>query len=170
MRPSLSAFALAALLAAAPGLAGAQDGPWVERRLPWYGLPDRQLIDSAPVSLVAPDAPGACGAVSDRIEPFAVRGPVILRLALKVESGAVGVEVRSGDASDSLSQKKVFTPADGEAVVYVAVRPGTGGRVLALCQAGADGKGGRADILSLSAARPEDLPADEAAKVNLGTL
>jgi hypothetical protein len=108
--------------------------------------------------------------VSDRIEPFALRGPVILRLALRVESGAVGLTVRTGDATETLSQQKVFTPADGDAVVYVRLLPGIGPRVIALCQASADGKGGRVDITSVRAARAEDLPADEAAKVNLGLL
>jgi hypothetical protein len=152
------------------GPAGAQDEAWIARRLPWYSLPDRTLAGSAPVSLETPPALGACGAVSDRVDRFAAQGAVILRVEIRVESGSVAVSLRGVDASAPLSQQKTLTERDGDAIVYLRLEPGSGARVIALCNPGQAGVGGRADVQSVRAARVDDLPADEAAKANLGLL
>jgi hypothetical protein len=165
-----AALALCALALFETRTAGAQDEVWIARRLPWYSLPDRALAGGAPVSLETPPIPGACGAASDRVEPFAARGAVILRVAIRVESGAVAISLRGADASVALSKQRTLTEQDGDAVVYLRLEPGSDARVIALCNAGQAGVGGRADVQSVRAARVDGLPADEAAKANLGLL
>jgi hypothetical protein len=167
--PSLIACAILALVVLTPA-AFSQDGAWSMRRLPWYGLPDRSLIGAAPTSMPMPAQAGACGAVSDRIEPFARRGPVFLRVALRVESGAVSIGLRGLDAADLLSRQRTVTPENGVVSVFFRVDPGDGARVIALCQAAAEGQDSRIDIESLTAAFVETLPADEAAKASVGLL
>ncbi|HUO22881.1 MAG TPA: hypothetical protein VMU59_10245 [Caulobacteraceae bacterium] len=161
-----------AVLAAAGAVCAtrAQDVSWAPRRLPWYVLPDRTSAGSAPVSLPMPAGAGACGAASDRVEPFAGRGPVFLRVAFRVESGAVRIGLRSPDAAEVLSKEKTVTPEDGVVSVFFRVDPGDGPRVIVLCQAAAAGQDSRADVESLTAAKVEGLPADEAAKASVGQL
>lgn len=165
-----TAFLLLAALLALPAVAGAQDDAWQDRSLPWYSLPHRDLVGSAPISLVTPGKAGDCGAVSDRVEVFAARGPVILRVEIKVESGAVTVALRNPAASAVMSGEKTVAAGGRSAVVYFRLEPGVGARVIALCQAGADGQDSRAEIQSVKAARPQFLPPDETARVNLGLL
>jgi len=163
---------IAALLATlAPGLAGAQDDVWASRRLPWYVLPAHELVGDAPVTLVTPGMVGACGAVSDRIDVFAARGAVVLKFILKVDNGQVAISVRDpAAAAGGYSKTRILRPQDGEATVYVQVDPGSSPRAIALCNAGEVGTGGQVEVMRVEAARLLGLPADEAAKVNLGEL
>ena len=161
-----ASVAVAALGWAARG----QDNAWAARRLPWYGLPDRALIGAAPAALPMPPEPGACGAVSDRLEPFGRRGAVFLRVAIRAESGAVSIGLRRPDAQILLSKERIVRPADGVVSVFFRVDPGDGPSAIVVCQAGPAGQDSRADIESLTAAFVQTLPADEAAKANVGLL
>jgi hypothetical protein len=169
MRPTAVLAGLVTALAFCGGARG-QDGAWAPRRLPWYGLPGRVLVGSAPASLPMPADPGACGAVSGRLEPFAARGAVFLRVALRAESGAVSIALRGPDGVSVLSKQKTITPADGVVSVFFRVDPGDGPRAIMLCQANPAGGDSRADVESLNAAFVGVLPADEAAKASVGLL
>ncbi len=94
----------------------------------------------------------------------------MLRVRLRMESGAVSLSVRDEAAKAILSKLKIVKEGEGEQTVYVRLEPRMGPRVLALCNPGQTASGGRTDLLSVDAAHAEDLPADEAAKVNLGSL
>ena len=153
-----------------PALAGAQSDVWSQRRLPWRMLPQRELVGSAPTSLETPGAIDECGAVSERIDLFAAKGPVVLRVRLRMESGAVSLSVRDEAAKAILSKLKIVKEGDGEQTAYIRLEPRMGPRVLALCNPGQAASGGRVDVLAVDAARADDLPADDAAKVNLGSL
>ena len=168
--PILAVLAvLAPAMVAGPG-ASAQGNAWTPRRLPWYGLPQRDLIGVAPASLPMPADTGACGAVSDRIEPFGAHGAVFVRVALRVESGAVSIALRDVDDADVLSKQKTVTPTQGIVSVFFRVDPGDGPRAIVLCQASQAGEDSRADVESLNVAFIDALPADEAAKANVGAL
>jgi hypothetical protein len=162
----------AAALAFAPFGAHGQDGAWVARRLPWYGLPNRELIGTAPTAvLTLPAKAGECGALSDLIDPFAARGPVVLKVTLRVDSGSATISVRGEDGVDPLSRPRTLMAKDGEAVVYIGVEPGAGPRVIALCGAGGeDEAGGEVEVLGVEAARVDAIGADDMARVNLGML
>lgn len=157
-----------AALALTPLGAHGQSGPWMARRLPWYGLPNRELIGTAPTAAIPLPAKAACGALSDRIDLFAARGPVVLRVRLRVDAGAATVSVRGEDGAAPLSRQKTLLARDGEAAVYVAVEPGAGPRVIALCSA--DDAGGQIEVLSVDAAKTDAIGADDMARVNLGLL
>jgi hypothetical protein len=151
------------------GGARAQGDVWVARRLPWYGLPNRELIGSAPTAAIEiPAKTDACGALSDRLDPFGARGPVVLKVTLRVVSGAVAISVRDEAGMAVLSRERTLQSRDGEPTVYIALQPGDGPRVIALCNAGGDS--GSVEVLSLQAARADALPADDMARVNLGML
>jgi hypothetical protein len=161
----------ATALALAPLGAHGQSGAWVARRLPWYGLPNRELIGSAPTAAIAlPAKAGQCGALSDLIGPFAARGPVILRVTLRVDSGAATISVRGEDGAHALSKQRTLIAKDGETMVYIGVEPGQDPRVIALCSAGEDQPGGEVEVLAVDAARSEAIGADDMARVNLGLL
>ena len=160
----------AAVLALAPLGAHGQSGAWVARRLPWYGLPNRELIGSAPTPVVAlPAKAGLCGALSDLIDPFAAYGPVVLQVRLRVDSGTATISVRAQDGERLLSRPRTLAAKDGEATVYVSLEPGQGPRVIALCAADSDA-GGEVEVLSVAAARADGIGADDLARVNLGRL
>jgi hypothetical protein len=159
----------AAALALAPLGAHGQSGAWMGRRLPWYGLPNRELIGAAPTPVVPlPAKAGQCAALSDLIDPFAARGPVVLKVTLRVDSGAATVSVRGADGADVLSRQRTLIAKDGETAVYIAVDPGAGPRVIALCSAG--DAGGEVEVLAVAAARTDAIGADDMARVNLGAL
>jgi hypothetical protein len=168
-RNAILLAAAVAALAWGPG-ASAQGGGWAVRRLPWYGLPLRNLIGAAPTSLAMPPAAGACGAISDRLEPFAAHGEVFVRVAVRAESGAVSIAMRSADGSDALSKTKTVTPAQGMVSVFFRVDPGDSPRAIVLCQASPSSEDSRADVESVNVAFAAALAADEAAKANVGAL
>ncbi len=172
MRLSRPCLILALALAMAPPAAWAQgDSAWFARRLPWYGLPNRELIGQAPTPAIAiPGQTGACAAVSDRLDPFAARGPVVLRLTLRVDMGAASVSVRDEPGVALLSKQKTLVARDGEALVYISVQPGDGPRVIALCNASQDGAPAQVEVLNVDLAKADSMPADDMARVNLGAL
>jgi len=169
--PARFASIFAAVLALAPFSAHGQGGAWVARRLPWYGLPNRELIGSSPTAAInLPAARGACGALSDTIDPFAARGPVVLKVTIRVDSGAATVSVRDEDGTSLLSRARTLASKDGEAIIYIGVEPGESPRAIALCNAGDDGAPAQVEVLAVEAAKTDAIGADDMARVNLGML
>jgi hypothetical protein len=160
-----------AMAMAAPAARAQGDSVWFARRLPWYGLPNRELIGDAPTPVIAvPAQTGACAALSDRLEPFARRGSVVLRLTLRVDAGAASVSVRDEAGVALLSKQKTLVARDGEAMVYINVQPGDGPRVIALCNASQNGAPAQVEVLNIDLAKADSMPADDMARVNLGAL
>jgi hypothetical protein len=81
----------------------------------------------------------------------------------------VAISVRDEAGVALLSRQRTLAAGDTAASVYVRLDPGDGPRVIALCS-GPDAVGGNVEVLSVQAARADALPADDAARVNLGAL